>query len=144
MTGQANFLQSLGWAVLNSLWQMALLWVIYHVITGFAKSAKSSFRSSLASLLLITGFALFIFTFISFYTNRSSDQDLLISSFLSSEQNQQLSNRLLQALPVTSVFYLVLLIIPLSHFIRNYRYVQVIRQFGLTKMDVQWRIFINV
>ncbi len=35
MTGQTNFLQSLGWAVLNSLWQMALLWVAYQVITGF-------------------------------------------------------------------------------------------------------------
>jgi len=54
-----------------------------------------------------------------------------------------LSNWLQQILPVASVFYLVLLIIPLSHFIRNYRYVQVIRQYGLTKVDVQWRIFVK-
>ena len=141
--GQANFLQSLGWAVLNSLWQMALLLVIYQVITGITKSAKSSFRSSLASLLLITGFALFIYTFISFYTNHSSDQALLIASFLNTEENQQVTNWLQQTLPIASVFYLVLLIIPVSHFIRNYRYVQVIRQYGLTKMDVQWRIFVN-
>src|SRR5258705_7742847 len=143
ISGQANFLQSLGWAVLNSLWQMALLWVIYQVITGLANSSRSSFRSSLASLLLITGFALFIYTFISFYSNHSSDQAILAASFLNTEENHQLSNWLQRVLPIASVLYLVLLIIPVSHFIRNYRYVQVIRQYGLTKVDVQWRIFVK-
>ncbi|HMK25247.1 MAG TPA: M56 family metallopeptidase [Chitinophagaceae bacterium] len=143
ISGQANFLQSLGWAVLNSLWQMALLWVIYQVITGLTNSSRSSFRSSLASLLLITGFALFIYTFISFYSNHSSDQAILAASFLNTEENYQLSNWLQRILPVASVFYLVMLIIPVSHFIRNYRYVQVIRQYGLTKVDVQWRMFVK-
>ncbi len=141
--GQANFLQSLGWAVLNSIWQMALLWVIYQFISGIFRSAKSSFRSSLASLLLITGFAFFLYTFFSFYGNKSSDQVVFSPSILDPGENQQLTNWLQKSLPVASVLYLVLLIIPLAHFIRNYRYVQVIRQFGLTKMDVQWRIFIK-
>ena len=30
-----NFLQALGWAVLNSLWQMAFLWVIFQLILSF-------------------------------------------------------------------------------------------------------------
>ena len=147
--GQANFLQSLGWAVLNSLWQMAFLWVIYQFISGIfsagarGRSAKSSFRSSLASFLLITGFVLFLYTFFSFYGNQSPDQAIFSPSILDPNENQQLTNWLQKSLPVASVLYLVLLIIPLAHFIRNYRYVQVIRQFGLTKMDVQWRIFIK-
>ncbi len=140
---QANFLQSLGWAVLNSLWQMALLWIIYHVITGITKPARSSFRSSLASLLLITGFALFIYTFVSFYSNPASGQAILSTSFLNTEENHQLSNWLQQTLPIASVLYLLLLVLPVAHFIRNYRYVQVIRKYGLEKMDVQWRIFVN-
>ena len=143
LSGQANFLQSLGWAVLNSLWQMALLWVIYQVITGLTNSSRSSFRSSLASLLLITGFALSIYTFLSFYSSHSSDQAIIAASFLDTEENYQLSSWLQRVLPVASVFYLVMLIIPVSHFIRNYRYVQVIRQYGLTKVDVQWRIFVK-
>ncbi len=141
--GQANFLQSLGWAVLNSLWQMALLWVIYHVITGIVKPAKSSFRSSLASLLLITGFAWFIYTFVSFYGNNASGPAILSVSFLNTEENHQLSNWLQQALPIASVLYLFLLVLPVAHFIRNYRYVQVIRKYGLVKVDVQWRIFVK-
>jgi beta-lactamase regulating signal transducer with metallopeptidase domain len=141
--GQANLLQSLGWAVLNSLWQMALLWVFYHLITGIAKSAKSSFRSSLASFLLITGFSLFIYTFVSFYGNDASDISIFSTSVFNSEDNQQLSIWLQQALPIASVLYLVLLVLPVAHFVRNYRYVQIIRQFGHTKVDVQWRIFVK-
>jgi beta-lactamase regulating signal transducer with metallopeptidase domain len=141
--GQANFLQSLGWAVLNSLWQMALLWVIYHIITAIAKSARSSFRSSLAALFLITGFVMFIYTFFSFYSSQSTDQVLLRFSFLNTEENQLAGRGLQTALPMASILYLIMLILPVAHFIRNYRYVQVIRQYGLTKVDVQWKVFVK-
>jgi beta-lactamase regulating signal transducer with metallopeptidase domain len=141
--GQANLLQSLGWAVLNSLWQMALLWVIYHIITGIARSARPSFKSSLASLLLITGFALFIYTFVSFYGNPASGQAILSSSILDPGEGQQLSSWLQQTVSIASVLYLFLLVLPLAHFIRNYRYVQVIRKYGLNKVDVQWRVFVK-
>lgn len=141
--GQANFLQSLGWAVLNSLWQMALLWVIYQFISGIFRSARSSFRSSLASLLLVTGFIVFIYTFFSFYSTQNSAQAIFSPSILDPGENQQVTNWLQKSLPVASVLYLLLLMIPVAHFIRNYRYVQVIRQFGLTRMDVQWRVFIK-
>jgi beta-lactamase regulating signal transducer with metallopeptidase domain len=142
LTGQANFLQSLGWALLNSLWQMALLWLIYQLITGINKSAKSSFRSSLASFLLITGFAFFIYTFFSCY-NDGSDQGIRIFYTLNYEENLPVINRIQRSLSIASVLYLVLLVLPVAHFIRNYRYVGVIRKYGLSKVDVQWRIFIK-
>jgi len=53
IVGQSNFLQALGWAVLNSLWQMAFLWVIYQLITGVFKKIKSSQKSYLATSLII-------------------------------------------------------------------------------------------
>ena len=142
MTGQANFLQSLGWAVLNSLWQLAFLWVIYQVVTGVFSKLKSSVKSTLASSLLIGGFAWFLFTFIAAFT-RQSPEAALSSSFINAAGNQQLNEWLQQTLPVASVCYLVLLILPLLHFIRNYRYVQVIRKYGLTKMQVEWRMFVR-
>ena len=55
--GQSNFLQALGWAVLNSLWQMAILWVLYQLITGIARKTNSSNKSILAAGLLIAGFS---------------------------------------------------------------------------------------
>ncbi len=143
MTGQANFLQSLGWAVLNSLWQLALLWVIYQLINGVFRTAKSSFRSSLASSLLIGGFAWFLYTFFSAYSNDDTSDAILSSALISTEGNQQLNDWLHQTLPIASVLYIVLLVLPLLNFTRNYRYVQVIRKFGLTKINVDWRMFVT-
>src|SRR5258705_1770581 len=140
--GQANFLQSLGWAVLNSLWQMALLWVIYQLITGIFRTIRPGTRSTLASLLLIAGFAWFIYTFIAVFS-MDVNSNAFISALVNNEGNPQLNNWLQQTLPIASVLYLALLILPCLHFIRNYRYVEVIRRYGLEKIDVAWRLFVK-
>ncbi len=142
MTGQANFLQSLGWAVFNSLWQLALLWVFYQVITGIFRNIKSSAKSSLASSLLIGGFGWFLYTFFSAFTTDTTEA-LLSSALVNAEGNQQLNEWLQQTLLAASVLYLVLLVLPLLHFVRNYRYVQVIRKYGISKMNVKWRMFVR-
>ena len=65
MTGiQLHLLQALGWAVLNSLWQMALLWVIYQVVTAFLKNTKAASKTVLATTLLFAGSFWFIYTFL--------------------------------------------------------------------------------
>lgn len=140
--GQSNFLQALGWAVLNSLWQMALLWVVYQLITAIFRTAKSSQKSSLATILLFAGFAWFVFTFFAILADVSSAHSGY-SSFILINSNKEVNNWLYTTLPIASVVYLVLLILPLLNFIRNYRYVQVIRRHGLTKVDVQWRMFVQ-
>jgi beta-lactamase regulating signal transducer with metallopeptidase domain len=142
MTGQANFLQSLGWAVLNSLWQMALLWIIYQLITSVFRKSKSTVNTSVASSLLIGGFGWFLYTFFSVFTGKEY-VPILSSVTANQHGNPQLSEWLQQTLPAASVLYLVLLVLPLLHFIRNYRYVQVIRKYGLSKINVQWRVFVN-
>ena len=142
MTGQANFLQSLGWAVLNSLWQLAFLWVIYQIITGIFRTVKSSLKSLLATALLISGFGWFIYTFFTAYS-KLADKTVIFSGFINAEATEQFNAWLQPTLPVASVLYLVLLVLPLLHFVRNYRYVQVIRKYGLTKMNVEWRMFVS-
>ncbi|HEX7903115.1 MAG TPA: M56 family metallopeptidase [Chitinophagaceae bacterium] len=141
--GQSNFLQALGWAVLNSLWQIALLWIVYQFITGVLKIKNPASKSSLASLLLFTGFVWFIFTFFSIFISESADAAIVSSGLINMEGNQQLNDWLDQTLPIASLLYLILLLLPLLHFIRNYRYVQVIRQYGLSKADVEWRMFVK-
>lgn len=143
MTGHTNFFQSLGWAVLNSLWQMALLWVAYQLIIITFKILKPSSKSWMASGLLMAGFGWFIYTFFSVFINSSTDETAMFSVLINTESSYQLNEWLQQILPVASALYLVLLIIPLFRFIRNYRYVQVIRQYGLTKINADWRIFIR-
>ena len=140
MTGiQLHLLQSLGWAVLNSLWQMALLWVIYMIVIAISKNLKNSSKSILASGLLFAGFLWFVYTFIIVYnkiiTGEAVGESVTISSGTYSW--------LLQSLPFISVAYLLLLTLPVLRFIRNYRYVQVIRKYGLTKINVDWKIFVR-
>ena len=140
MTGiQLHLLQSLGWAVLNSLWQMALLWVIYMIVIAISKNLKNSSKSTLASGLLFGGFLWSVYTFIIIYnkiiTGEAVGESVTISSGTYSW--------LLQSLPFISVAYLLLLTLPVLRFIRNYRYVQVIRKYGLTKINVDWKIFVR-
>ena len=140
--GQSNFLQALGWAVLNSLWQMALLWVVYQLVTAIFRTAKFSQKSSLATFLLFAGFAWFVFTFFVILADTSSAHTGY-SAFITLNGNQEVNTWLYTMLPVASIVYLVLLILPLLNFIRNYRYVQAIRQYGISKADVQWRMFVQ-
>ncbi|HLG39203.1 MAG TPA: M56 family metallopeptidase [Chitinophagaceae bacterium] len=141
--GQSNFLQALGWALLNSLWQMALLWVIFQVIAGVFRTAKSSQKSFLAASFIIIGFAWFVYTFFSILDTNTPVNEIIMSGFVSADGNAQLNNWLQTMLPVASLVYLSLLLLPVFYFIRNYRYVQIIRRYDLSKADVDWRIFVR-
>ncbi len=140
--GESNLLQALGWAVFNSLWQMALLWIVYQLVTGLFKPISSSRKSFLATFLLVSGFGWFVYTFFSILGNDSSET-LTGSGFLGVAGDERLNKWFYRTLPVASITYLLLLILPVLHFIKNYRYVQVIRRYGLNKVDVQWRIFVQ-
>lgn len=141
--GQSSFLQALGWAVLNSLWQMAFLWVIFQLISGVFRSAKSSQKSSLAAGFLIIGFTWFIFTFFSILIANTPDNGVITSVLIDTGGNEQLNAWLNTMLPIASLAYLVLLALPVFYFIRNYRYVQAIRQYELAKIDVEWKMFVK-
>lgn len=139
---QSNFLQALGWAVLNSLWQMALLWVVYQFITAAFKKTRSSHKSLLASLLAVGGFAWFLFTLVSILY-KTENAVIGSAGLFNLEENVPLKDWLYRTLPIASLLYLILLIFPVIQFIRNYRYVNVIRNYGLSKAAVEWRMFVK-
>lgn len=137
----ANFLQSLGWAALNSLWQMALLWIVFQILITVFK-VSPSYKSVIASTLLIVGFSWFIYTFIINF-NTAADIRTFSYGLLNVNGDQQVNNLFLQFLPVASIVYLSLLIFPILRFIRNYRYVQIIRQYGLSKINIDSKLFVK-
>lgn len=140
-TGQTNFLSSMGWAVISSLWQLALLWVVYQVIIAVYKKSSASFRASLAAFLLAAGFVWFMITFFITFTNTSDEESGFATASLLN--NAPIYPLIQKIIPPVSILYLCLLIIPVSRFIKNYRYVQVIRKYGLQKADAQWRLFVK-
>lgn len=139
MTNQTSFLQITGWALLHSLWQMALLWILYQLVTGVFKT-KAAFKASLASGFLIGGFGWFVYTVISLYLDGNAGESLL-PSFAAG--NYTAGIFLQQFIKASAIVYLVLLLLPVSHFIKNYRYVSVIRKYGLSKPSAEWRLFVK-
>jgi bla regulator protein BlaR1 len=134
---QSHFLQSLGWATLNSFWQMALLWCIYMGACSILKlNAHSKYKLSV--LAIATGFAWFVFTF--FYFFQSSSVSTI--SFFDQPVNE--SNSLLSgSLIAASVAYLTLLVFPSYRLFRNWRFVQKIKKQGLKKADLGYRLFVQ-
>ena len=140
--GQSDFLQALGWAVLNSLWQMALLWVAYQVILSLNSSMKPGSKAGFATCFVIAGFAWFVYTFISIYFSARTANP--ISSFAQVMFDERTWNTWIEkTLPLASAIYLLLLIIPFWQFVRNYRYVQLLRRNGLSRISPEWRMFVK-
>jgi bla regulator protein blaR1 len=138
---ESSFLLALGGAVLNSIWQMAFCWVLYQVFLSFGIKSPA-LRGKIASLLLGIGFAAFLITFFASWFGLSSRSLPLLSS-LKGGAVFDIQYSLQIILPVASSAYLILFIIPLLQFIRNYRFVQVLRANELSKSPVEYRMFVS-
>ena len=139
MTGlsQSAFLQALGWATLNSIWQMALLWCCFVGANYFfnLSAAKKYFFSVAATL---TGAAWFIATFLLYYNGYFSFQ------FTITEQ-AALSLKVTMPLVLTaaSVTYLLLLSVPAFRLYNNWKLVEFLRKHGLEKVEIRYKLFIK-
>jgi len=134
---QSHFLQSLGWATLNSFWQMALLWCIYLAINSiFQISSDKKYKLAVGAIL--SGFVWFGLTFI-YYFNSSSVSSIAFFNQTINESNSILNVFLISA----SVAYLSLLIFPSYRLFKNWEFVQRIKKHGLRKADLNYRLFVN-
>jgi len=138
---QLTFLQSLGWALINSLWQMALLWAIYQIIIVSIQKLKASQKTSLAIFFTFSGFAWFVYTFIgSLILKSNSINSFYNSGIIDDNSWNYFAGKIL---PYAAIAYLLVLVAPLWQFIRNYKFVQFIRKSGLKKIDVNWRMYVR-
>jgi bla regulator protein blaR1 len=134
---QSQFLQSLGWATLNSFWQIALLWCIYLAVnSAFKISSHRKYQFAVGAI--VTGFVWFAFTFV-YYFNSSSVSGIAIFNQPINESNSVLNIFLLSA----SVAYLSLLIFPSYRLFKNWQFVQRIKKQGLHKADLNYRLFVQ-
>ena len=134
---QSQFLQSLGWATLNSFWQMALLWCAYLAI-NFVFKTSSGKKYQLATGAVIAGFLWFIATFL-YYLKNSTPGLISFFEYPITETNRLLNTCLLSA----AMAYLLLLTIPTYRFFRNWQFVQRIKKQGLKKADLTYRLFVQ-
>lgn len=134
---QSNFLQALGWAVVNSLWQMALLWLVYKLFITIAKPG-SALKSKSAFIVLLTGTAWSVFSFIKAFISPATE-----TLFTWNNISYSLNDTLTSILPFASILYLLLLAIPVVRFIISLRQVMHLRTKKIKKIEIQWRLFVK-
>jgi len=149
------FLQALGYAIINSLWQMALLWIVVVLLNSIV-SLSSNTRYKIALGAQFAGFTWFIVT-LQYYFTRCAQaayeiKNLAISNpaELVSPEATNFNTRLWatmikteQLLPYLALAYILLLLFLVSKWIRGYRQTQLIRSQGLQKIDVEWKLFVQ-
>lgn len=137
-----SFFPALGWAVLNSFWQLAFLWVVYNLLVQVVPM-RSARKNRLGFILLVIGFAGFLYTISDAYTAAGTFTRQNIFYLINPETGGTFSQLLTTLLPWLAVGYLLALTAPLIRFARNYRFVSFIKTNGLQKIDVEWRLFVK-
>ena len=151
---QSAFLQALGYAIANSLWQAALLWLLAALCTGVIKMpARFKYKVTLAAQFGV--FVWFLVTLQFYYVRCSlaaaqlqyqgNGNPLVVhpgmGSFASASLAIILKGEML--LPYLSVAYLCLLIAFAVRWVKGYRQTLLIKTTGLQKIDVEWRLFVQ-
>ena len=144
MFEESFFLHALGWAILNSFWQMAVLWIFYQFITSTFNNLASSTKGNICSITMISGFAWFVYTFVSFHAQ--SDFQQFFSSFngkVFAIDKNFIIESFNQYLPYISFIYLMILLFPLLNLIRSFIFLQKLKTIGIKKIDSGLRVWVN-
>ena len=122
---QSPFLKALGWCLVNSFWQMGMLWLAYVCLTANSKKFSPAIRHTLALLTICGGCAWFIGDLIiNVYGILNGKGWPGYGSFFLKELAgiEQLTYILQAASPFLSVVYLIAVSFLLAGFIREYRF----------------------
>lgn len=150
---QSSFLQALACAIINSLWQFALLWLVFFLVNLCCKlSSKQKYSAAL--LLQLTGFVWFAGTFMFYYQQwnyifNTTDYANAYSSQFSVAQPSAQSvwlgfiGEAAHYLPYLSIAYLLLLAFLSVKWVQTYLHTKQLKQKGLTKIHVDWRLFVQ-
>ncbi len=150
---QSTFLQALGFAIANSLWQMALVWLIYMCVNSLVSfTAAAKYRLAVAAQFI--GFVWFMVTLQFYYSQYSEalQHSAVVSTGVQNilSANTDLSSRVIQYmlkteqfLPYISMAYLLLILFLSIRWLFGYRQTQLIRQKGLQKIPADWRLFVK-
>ncbi len=130
------FLQSLGWGIANSLWQAALLWLLYKIIISSNKNAPALFKHHVSLLLLFGSFAWFATTTILNYLllQNAGSEAAAITWF-------NISENFVASLQYVSLLYLSLLLFHCILFIKKLKSLFGLKHNQLIKAPVSVRIF---
>lgn len=133
---QSLFLQALGWATLNSLWQMAVLWLLF---AGLQHLVTFTSRRKYVLALACLGIGLFWFTvtFIAYYKGSTG---ALAATTYSLAPSPATWNTVLTSASIT---YLLLLFIPAGRLLKSWGFIIRLRKHGLHKTSADYRLYVK-
>ncbi|MEJ7736501.1 MAG: M56 family metallopeptidase [Chitinophagaceae bacterium] len=141
------FLKALGWAVLNSLWQFALLWLIFIALINSKKGLSSSIKHGLALVFLSAGSVWFItelyLRYFNYQQSQYSTQAGNLSQSVFSTHFLSSFNLLESNLPFISSVYLFVVGILFIKFSFYFYHSRTIRTQGLSKVRAQLRLYVQ-
>ncbi len=144
------FLQALGNAILNSLWQGFIIWIVYETINVSYKNASSAFKNKLSTVFIFISFGWFLASFIrGFYIDENlpavSLSPASIAIAESTKENLFNVHNFLSyatgSLPYLSVSYIFLLFFLMFKLFSSYRYVYFIANRRLVSPPFELQYF---
>ena len=151
---QMPFLQALGYAITNSIWQMFLLWLIAWLVSSIAKQS-SHVKYVTAASAQVAGFLWFLTTCQFYYrhcyaASLQADQMAGGNSVVYLRSVVSGSDGILsflvkteEVLPYLSLAYLILLVYLVVKWIQNFRFTKLLSASGLEVIDGKWQAFVN-
>lgn len=130
------FLQSLGWGIANSLWQAALLWIIYQCVIMYGKHLSALFKYNLSLVLLFASFTWFVSTTIqNYFAIQNMGTQAAALGWLNVSEN------FTNSLQWLSVAYFLVLAVHLLLFAKKIKSLFSLQKSDLIKAPVDIRIF---
>ena len=142
---QSAFLKALGWSLLDSFWQMGVLWLLYVLLTQNGKKFKSGEKHSLA-LLSLAGGALWFVVTLMFHFHELVDEPVVAVTVPGSETNFSITSFFSFVEPVLPFLSLAYLLSVVYLFVRLYRQYYVTQKLfttGIYKVNPELRVFLN-
>jgi Zn-dependent protease with chaperone function len=145
---QSPLMKALGWALFNSLWQMALLWLVYSLLISLFRDMTARIRHSLALIALFIGSSWSAVTFIASWLSPDYPSMVPWALLLSPGQTnpgwlwQTCRGFMDKSLPFASSGYLLVLCGLAVRFSNQYSQSRKLTRQGLSKLPSELRVFV--
>jgi beta-lactamase regulating signal transducer with metallopeptidase domain len=146
LVSHSVFLKTLGWALFNSLWQMALVWVLYLLIIKAGKKISAKIKHGLAIFCLAAGATLSFISFFYFYLTvmqsgpATTDEAMAGGPFMPFDKDSGFFDKYL---PYCSIIYLGVLLFQFIRYTKYYLHSSRLRLTGLKKVQPSLRMFVE-
>ncbi|MEJ7767900.1 MAG: M56 family metallopeptidase [Chitinophagaceae bacterium] len=142
LLSQSEFLKALGWALLNSLWQFGLLWLIFIILTSLFKRITPAGKYAFALGTIASGAIWFATGLITRFMDPDSSLPYSNGSYFTAFSNA-IGSYLDNSLSYLSTAYLVIVAALFMRFFRYFYSSFTIQTKGHSKLRAELRLYVK-